>query len=1421
MQLRHHQHFAAIRTEGAILPADLLHRINNLDAALGGLRAEDYHLPSGVKLNEAINQSWNRMLGAWSAFQSARAKLPDGDPATTATREKWLLPLFHELGYGRLLASKAIEIESKNYAVSHLWQNTPIHLVGAGVGLDQRTAGVAGAAKMSPHGLVQELLNRSAAHLWGFVSNGLRLRILRDNVSLTRQAFVEFDLELMMTGELYADFTLLWLLCHESRVNAERPAECRLEQWSKQAQQIGTRALEQLRNGVEEAIKSLGRGFLAHPANGRLRQRLVGGALDKQDFYRQLLRLVYRLLFLFVAEDRDLLFAPETGERARNLYTRFYSLSRLRRLAERRIGTRHHDLFQGLRLVMNKLSGEGDEQGYQELGLPALGSFLFSRDAIADLDDCEIENAHLLSAIRALAFLTDQHGLRTVDYKNLRSEELGSIYEALLELHPEINAEAKAFNLSSASGNERKTTGSYYTPDSLVQCLLDSALDPVVDEAIKRAAEGEKGRGGDRETLGQGESAIPESQSAIEQAILNLKVCDPACGSGHFLIAAAHRMAKRLGAIRTGDEEPSPAAVRKALRDVIGHCIYGVDINPMAVELCKVSLWMESLEPGKPLTFLEHRIQPGNALIGATPALLKQGIPDEAFKPIEGDDREYCNEYRRQNRQERKDRQRPLIDESIKLGNLAASIAELDAIDDAEIAGVHAKQQRYEELVKSSGYLYGRFLADAWCAAFVWKKTREFPYPITEAVFREIEQNPYRHATGHGGGWLEREVKRLAAQYQFFHWHLAFPDVFRLPGNGEEMENEQAGWSGGFNVVLGNPPWEHTELKEKEWFAQRRPEIANVLTGAERKRMIDALAEGDTALYTAFLDARREHDGVSYFAGNSGRFPLCGRGRINTYAIFAETNRMLINEQGRVGCIVPSGIATDDTTKFFFQSLVSSQSLASLYDFENREGLFPAVDSRAKFCLLTMTGTQNPARQGAEFVFFAHKVEDLRDDNRRFTLSDEEITLLNPNTRTCPVFRTKRDAEFTKAIYARVPVLIRESVPAGNAWGIDFKQGLFNMTSASGLFRTREDLLKDGWRLAGNIFSKDDESYLPLYEAKMVSFFDHRYADVVISDTAMIRQGQSDELSAEEHRKFDRNAMPRNWVARTNVEESLTKYDKHGNVVWFWPNKWLLCWRDVTSATNERTFISSLIPRVGVGNNLFLAFSEGSVAYNAISLLANFNSFVFDFVVRQNIGGVHLNFFIVRQLPILPPHTYSQQCPWQFKQKLREWIAPRVLELTYTAYDLRGFAEDCGYAGEPFRWPSGNDASRRFLLRSELDAAYFHLYGITRDDVDYILDTFPIVRRKDEAQHGEYRTKRVILEIYDAMQQAITTGQPYQTRLDPPPANGWTPPPLKDEDKEGKRETGTGNGSPLLEFQLRQEDARLQPGLFDEAKFGV
>ncbi|MCP4688018.1 MAG: N-6 DNA methylase, partial [Desulfobacterales bacterium] len=1074
MQISQKDAFTTIRTEGAILPADLIQRISAGDKDIPGLTPKDYHL-FGARINEAVNWSWSRLRGAWESFRKSAAIIPGTDPGARLTRERWLLPLFQELGYGRLLKEKAVELGGKSYPISHAWQYTPIHLVGCKTPLDRRTPGVAGAARMSPHAMVQEFLNRSDNHLWAFVSNGLGLRILRDDMSLIRQAFVEFDLEAMMDGEVYSDFIILWLLCHQSRVEAGRPEECPLEKWSRLAQARGTRALDQLRDGVEAAIRAIGSGFLSHPSNQALREDLKSGSLDKQEYYRQVLRLVYRLIFLFVAEDRGLLLSPDGDPEAMERYLQYYSMNRLRDLAARKPGSRHADIYYAVRLVMEKL---GSDQGCPGLALPALGGGLFKGPNAGVLAGCDIANRDLLKAIRAITQITYENKRRLVDFKNLGSEELGSVYESLLELHPEINSDSGAFILKTAGGHERKTTGSYYTPSGLVQCLLESALDPLLDDALE--------------------------QDDPEAALLNLKVCDPACGSGHFLVAAAHRIAKRLAAAQTGDDEPGPDAVNAALRQVIGRCVYGVDLNPMAVELCKVSLWLEAMEPGKPLSFLDHHIHHGNSLLGATPALLEKGIPDDAFKPIEGDDKKYCLAHKKMNKKERSG-QMSLFDPGgkpwEKLGNLAAVFLDLDRIDDSSIEGVRGKQEAYEKIVQSGGYLFGRMWADAWCAAFVWKKRKsdKLPYPITEEVFRRIEKNPYSI-----GKAIRDEITRLAEQYRFFHWHLAFPDVFRLPKKGETPGNEEMGWSGGFDVVLGNPPWEKLQTEALQFFATRDPEIAR-LKGAKRKKAINDLKTTDAAL-AAEWDLQRRIDAARIaFIRNSGRYPLTGVGKFNAFALFAETKYKIIGNRGMAGCVVPTGIATDDTTKLFFKDAVRSNRLTSLYDFQNDKPIFHAVHRQYKFCLLTLGGNKKKSEEGSHYLFNGHDVGDLKKKEKVFTLSAKDISTINPNTLNCPIFSTRKDAEIAKRIYRDIPVFKNLAEGADNPYDPQVWR-LLNTTDDSAHYIQPKDM-------------NQASTLLPVIEAKMIHQFDHRFASY---DPFNAKPEEVAELSLEQKRSTTR-----------------------------------------------------------------------------------------------------------------------------------------------------------------------------------------------------------------------------------------------------------------------------------------------------------
>ncbi|MFC0864267.1 Eco57I restriction-modification methylase domain-containing protein [Sphaerimonospora cavernae] len=947
--------YLAVDVQGSLLPQDVLSRIAAADRELPGMRPEDYHLAAAERLGDAASRRWDYLLGAYRAFRDRLAKLPEGDAATTLTRDRWLLVLLNEFGFGRVPYQRGgLQLAGKDFPVSHLWHSVPMHLLGWHSDLDRSVPGV---TKRAPQSMLQEFLNLSDDHLWGVLSNGRRLRILRDSTALVGSAYVEFDLEAIFDGELYSEFVLLYTLLHASRFELIAPddgtatcADCWLEKWRAFAAETGLRARDQLRDGVKEALEALGTGFLL--ANPKLREQLAAGRLGRDDFHHELLRLVYQLIFIFVAEDRGALLDPAAPQDVRDRYATWFSSRRLRRLAVRRSGDRHGDLWKTIVMVIKAL---GADDGLPELGLPGLGGLFYrtagSPQGLTDeprpdqLLWCDLPNEALLTAIRKMSTVRAKDGRpRDVDFQHLGAEELGSIYESLLELVPyaETNGVGPKFELKEkVSGNDRKLTGSYYTPSSLIESLLDTALDPVIEAHAKSPEE-----------------------------LLTITVCDPACGSGHFLVAAARRIAKRHAAMLTGEDEPVPSAVREAMRKVVARCIYGVDINPLAAELAKVSLWIESLEPGKPLAFLDAHIKVGNALLGTTPRLIAAGIPDGAFKPIEGDDRSYASALKKQNTREvqrvsretgqtRRGEQETLFDDAELPGNqkLAEQARTLAAIPVSGVADVREQERRFHELETSDELKQKRLVADAWCAAFVWRKHAEAPEAITTATIRGLETGVTLASE------RAEELRRLIEQYRFFHWHLEFPEVFPAGDPGPDL-NPAAGWSGGFTCVLGNPPWERVKIQEKEFFAGRNEAVANAKNAAARKKAIAALAtsrdEVDRLLFAEFTNELRQADGWALLLRDSGRYPLTGRGDINTYAVFAETGRTITAGQGRVGMVLPTGIATDATTQFFFKDMVTTKTLASLYDFENEDKVFASVHNQFRFCLWTGTGRRSP-----------------------------------------------------------------------------------------------------------------------------------------------------------------------------------------------------------------------------------------------------------------------------------------------------------------------------------------------------------------------------------------------------------------------------------------------------------------------------
>jgi hypothetical protein len=1292
--------FAAITIEGGLISPEQVVALASEAPDLK--KAAEYGCPKGTTLRDEITRFFRIGQAHWQSYAQIEAPTT-GQTATFAKalleqafgfsltgphvhhREDRRFPIAWEAKGGR---TPVVVAAPANREGSKLGEGFSRAQAEFGDGPDGRIA------RRSPAVLLQDWLNTSEECLWGLVFAGDRVRLMRDNASFTRPAYIEADLGAIFRDEMFADFTALWLLIHASRFGAEGapPSDCALERWREAGMRAGTAARDRLRGNVEDALLALGQGFL--DANPTLRQRLDTGALTMPGFFEQLLRVIYRLIFLAVAEDRDLVHSPGATRAARELYAGSYGFAWLRDRSSRRAAhDHHHDAWEGVKIVFKAL-----EQGERQLGLPALGS-LFGRGLTPDLDQAQLPNRALLAAVFKLGWLIDDQRRVRINWRDMATEELGSVYEGLLELVPTREDGGRTFAFAGgaeARGNARKISGSYYTPDSLVQCLLDSALEPVLERA--------------------------EAAGGVD-AILELNIIDPACGSGHFLLGAARRMATRVAQLRNPDAPDYNAA----MRDVVRGCVHGVDRNPMAVELAKVALWIETVEPGKPLGFLDANIQCGDSLLGVFDLkALEAGIPDDAYKPLTGDDKETAKHFAKRNKAEKAGQ--GLLDfgaggGALPPARLAAQVDDLRHLPEDTVDQIEAKRRRFAAWVKDPRRYATKVACDLYVAAFLLPKTGGVPASAGRAMIPTTAHVRQRLGGGQVYGPLEAAAVEAAEAARAFHWPLAFPEV--IIGRG------------GFDLVLGNPPWEVVQLSEEEYFTSRVPEIAK-LKGVTRKQAIAALESQQPQIFAQFVTDKRAFDAINEFARASGRFDLTARGKVNTYSLFAEHFLNLMREAGWAGVIVPTGIATDATTAPFFGRLVSTQRLAGLVDFENSAPLFHGVHRSFKFTLLTLgTGVDE-----AGFAFFLTDPAELEDGRRRFTLSLTEIAAINPNTKTAPVFRARRDAELTAQVYDRVPVLIEESRGAGgNPWGAEFRQGLFNMTSDSGLFRTAAQLAAEGSERDGpDWVQHGGERYVPLYEAKMFNFFDHRFGDYQSrGDDRGYRVMPEVPLASYQNPNFE--PSPFYWVPEVEFDsrlEGLTSRD------------WLLAFKDVTASTNERTVIFSAIPRVAVGHTAPLVFTAASPPLLA-ALLSNFNSLTLDAFARTKVSGLHLTYGYLKQFPILPPSAYA-------KADL-DFIVPRVLELTYTSHSMAPFARDLDYDGPPFVW----DEDRRAQLRAELDAWYALAYGLSRDELRYVLDpkdvmgadypseTFRVLQNNEIRQYGEYRTQRLVLAAYDAL----------------------------------------------------------------------
>jgi hypothetical protein len=1109
--------------------------------------------------------------------------------------------------------------------------------------------------------------------------------------------------------------------------------------------------------------------------------------------HRAALILLYRMLFVFYAEDRALL--PVADTRYDD-----YSLRALREELARRID--QADAFSGsatrvwhhLRSLFRAI-----DQGDDSIGLPPYNGGLFHEAPGEVLARIELPDAELAPLIDGLSRRPEPSGRAFINYRDLAVQHLGSIYERLLEQQLVQNADGAV--VVQLSVFARKNSGSYYTHDDLVKLILRETLGPLVAERVAafdaNLAEVKKHHA----KLSPGQAATRLGTTDPAQAILNLRICDPAMGSGHFLVSLVDELADRVleqladaaakAEVADIAHYSSPVAqdivkLRERIRQraqgsrwaidlsllddrhlvrrmIIKRVVYGVDKNPMAVELAKLALWLHTFTVGAPLSFLDHHLRCGDSLYGERVGAVHLAL---------GGAREYGRGAAR-----------------VRLGAMlhgaaltqitvaAEALTEINALVDVDLAEVERSRQLMDDVHEHLAPLHR--LLDFW-QALRWIAPLDVPPSRwTEKQKTAVDLLSGRHGTDllallapGREEWGDPEVsarinalldecRALTARERFLHWELAFPGVWKNVGSSQP--------GGGFDAVIGNPPWDRMKLQEVEWFAERRPAIARQTRAADRKRLIAALRrDGDPLADDYALAATRAED-ATRIARDCGDYPLLSSGDINLYSLFVERASQLVRPDGAVGLLTPSGIAADKGAARFFRSIATTGRLAALFDFENKKVFFPDIHASFKFCALVFAGTQRTFAT-ARCAFYLHAVNELTapevsgeaSANERLAatrvieLSVADFRAVNPNTGTAPIFRNALDAQLTTRIYRAYPVLVRHEFassidPLTRERVIDADRvtgaqrlypvrylRMFDMTIDSSLFRTQTELDADGWYpVAGGHWQKGEAWMLPLYEGKMVQMYDHRAAGVVVNPENVHRPAQPFETTDLQHGDPSFVPPPQFFIDRSYIREKMT-------------TDWVLGFKHVSAPTNVRTMIAAICPLAGFGNSLPLFMHEAGGEACVPLLLANLNALAMDYVLRQKLQGQNLNLFVVEQLPLIAPATYEQPLG---ATTIGDFVRGEVLRLSYTAHDLASFARDLGYNGAPFAW---DEEDRRHRM-ARLDALYFRLYGLDRDEVAYVLDSFPIVREHDEAAFNRYRTKELVLGYMNALAAGDTT----------------------------------------------------------------
>ncbi len=1076
----------------------------------------------------------------------------------------------------------------------------------------------------------------------------------------------------------------------------------------------------------------------------RCLKRYDGEAQETPTYLEELrdsaLTFFYRLLFVLYAEDRHLL--PVTDAK----YDDYGLRKRVREDIAKRIDikdTFSSTLDEYYRRTCNLF--KAIDKGDSSIGLPPYNGGLFDIQQNPLLNRVEIPDSEFAPLLDKLSRRHKEENPKWINYRDLSVQQLGSIYERLLEFDLVLDDEGALEIRPNIFA--RKTRGSYYTPESLVKLILEKAVGPLINEKLEvfknKSEKLKKQKSSKKERLKVLKELDPTS------AILDLKICDPAMGSGHFLVSLVDYLADRILESLVESEEivdwaDSPYAsplfekinsireqIKKQAKEhgwavdedqlddrhiirrmILKRCVFGVDKNPMAVELAKVSLWLHTFTVGAPLSFLDHHLKFGDSLFGE----FVRGTED--YLEARGS---------------------MFITQAVSQAKATAKgMAMIEQITDADISEVKDSAEKFRVVEKVTGPLSHFF---GFIHAIRWMDIKD---KETKAAVQDI-------LDGHAGDPIKlasgkikipddaksiiknvfQNARELDEEERFLHWEIAFPGVW------DKWESPEP--KGGFDAVIGNPPWDRIKLQEVEWFASRKLEIAQVARASDRKKGIKKLEKKGDPLWLDYLKAGERAQSMAAQARKGGNYPLLSVGDINIYSLFIERAHRLVKPNGIIGLLTPSGIASDKGASKFFKSISTQGRLAGFFDFENKKIFFPDIHASFKFCAY-IAGGKNRKFVETRMAFFLHNADELQDPDRCFTLTPEDFNRVNPNTGTAPIFRTQKDAQITRRIYEKFPILHNHET--GKVWPIKYHT-MFHMTNDSHLFKTQEELEKDGfYPVEGNRLKKGNTEFSPLYVGKMVHHYDHRASPVEVNLENVHNAALSEGTRAEQHANTSFYIKPQFWVDAGEVE-------LQGNL------EWVMAFRDIARTTDARTLITTVIPKYGVGNTWPLILPgalEDTLEYKnfCVLLLANMNSFVFDYIVRQKVQSTHANWYIVEQLPVIPLERFEKKIG---KIKIANFVRDQVLRLTYTAWDMQPFAQDMGYEGDPFIW----DEEDRRHRKAKIDALFFNLYEISDEDAAYIMETFPIVKRDDEkAFDGRYYTKDLILAYMKALKAGDT-----------------------------------------------------------------